>query len=166
MGLGILSAIKPIIPISIIVVSIFLILRALAGKLEWTLMLTIMLLPLRNVVDRLHNYPLGKDLIDIFFVCLIFGLFMQALQTKERIFEKSPLNLIVGILIAYTFISLLQGSDYLGKYYLFNIRDPRVQTWKNYCMLPLLYIITLNSIKDRKWVWRTVFVMCFTIAYL
>lgn len=166
MGLGILSAIKPIIPISIIVVSVFLILRAMAGRLEWALMLLIMLLPLRNVVDKLHSYPLGKDLIDIFFMCMLVGLFTQALRTKEKLFEGSPLNIIAGILIMFTFVSLLQGSVYLSKYSLFSISDPRVRIWKNYCMLPLLYIITLNSIKDRKWVWRTVFVMCFTIAFM
>ena len=67
MGSGIISTLKPIIPISIILFSVFLILRALSGRLEWSLMFLIMLLPLRNVVEKLHAYPLGKDLIDVFF---------------------------------------------------------------------------------------------------
>ncbi len=64
MGFGVLAALKPIIPLSVILIGILLTIRAVAGKLEWTLMLLVVLLPLRNVVEKLHNYPLGKDLID------------------------------------------------------------------------------------------------------
>ena len=166
MGLGIVAAIKPVVPISIIVVSVFLILRAMAGKLEWTLMFIIMLLPLRNVVEKLHGYPFGKDLVDIIFIGMVIGLFIQSLAKKDKIFEKSPVNVISIVLVMYTFISLIKGSIYLNQYSILSAVDPRVQIWKNYCLLPLLYIITLNTVKDKKWVWNTVFIMCFTILLM
>ena len=163
MGLGILSTIKPMVPIGIVIACVFLGLRAMTGKLEWTLMLLIFLLPMRNVVEKLHSYPLGKDLIDIIFISMLIGLVTQAMAKKKKIFERSPLNGICVFLILYTFASLLYGSIYLNEYSIFSLSGPRTQVWKNYCMLPLLYIITLNSIKEKKWVWITVFVMCFTI---
>ena len=97
---------------------------------------------------------------------MIVGLFTQAMTKKEKVFEKTPINAMSIILILFTFISLIQGAMYLNSYSLFSLSDPRVMIWKNYCMLPLLYIITLNTIKSKKWVWNTVFVMCLTILFM
>ena len=166
MGTGLGVLLKPIVPISIILISVFLIIRAMAGKPQWCMFMIIFLMPLRNVVDKLQQYPLGKDLVDIFFLGMLIGLVTQAMAKKDKILERSPLNAISVILIVYTFVSLLQGSMYLSEYSLFSPSDPRVQIWKNYCMLPLLYLITLNTIKDRKWVWYAVAMMCLTILFM
>lgn len=70
------------------------------------------------------------------------------------------------IMVFYTFISVILGSDYLNEYSLFSLSDPRIQAWKNFCIMPILFIITLNTVKDKKTVWRTVAVMCFTMIFM
>jgi O-antigen ligase len=74
--------------------------------------------------------------------------------------EKSSLNIISIILIFYTIISLLVGSQYLYSDFNLSVSDARVQDAKNFCLLPMLFFLTLNGVKDKKWVWRTFWVMC------
>jgi len=164
--MGILTALKNITPIILYGISLVLVLRALTGKTEWLLMLVIMILPLRNVIEKLHAFPLGKDFIDILFIVLLIGTLLKVVTEKSKSFAKSPINPIIFIMILYTFISLLLGAVYLGNYLIFDPSDGRVQIWKNFCMMPLLFFIVLNTITDRKWVWRTILVMCVTIVFM
>jgi len=157
---------KSFIPFILYAGIILLSLSALTGKTQRALWLLIFLMPFRNVIDRLHKFPLGYDLIDVMLIALIFGTMMQSLVKKEKMFERSPVNPILVLLVTYTFVSLIWGSSFLHSYKIFDISDPRVQMWKNYCILPLLFIITLNSIKEKKDVWITVAVMCFAMILM
>jgi len=167
MNLGILTAIKSFVPLSLYIVLIFFMIRAMTGKLEMSLALLVALIPLRNVIDKLHPYLLGKDIVDIFLICLLLGMVISAISKKdERIFQRSPINVWAILLILYMFISVLQGSSYLNEYSLFDPSNSRVQMWKNFCILPALFFVTYNGIKDKKWVWRIVFVTCLTMALM
>jgi len=157
---------KSFIPFILYAGILLLSLSALSGKTRWALWLLIFLMPFRNVIDRLHRFPLGHDLIDIMLIALIIGTMMQSLVKKEKMFEKSPINPIAILLIIYTFVSLIWGSSFLHSYLFFDISDPRVQAWKNFCILPLLFFITLNNIKKKKDVWITVAVMCFAMILM
>jgi len=167
MNLGILTAIKSFVPLSLYIVLVFFMIRAMTGKLEMSLALLVALIPLRNVIDKLHPYLLGKDIVDIFLICLFLGMVISGISKKdERIFQRSPINVCAVLLILYMFISVLQGSAYLNEYSLFDPANARVQMWKNFCILPALFFVTYNSIKDKKWVWRIVFVTCLTMALM
>jgi len=164
--MGILSAFKNIGPGIIYAVTFFLILRALMGKTEWLLMSLIVLLPLRNVIEKLHVLPLGKDFLDILFFILILGTLVRKVQSKSAIISRSPISTVALIMISYMFVSLFIGSSYLGNDVIFDISDTRVQAWKNFCLMPILFLITLNTVNDKKWVWRTVLIMCVTMAVM
>jgi len=164
--MGILTVIKSIMPVILYGIGLVLVVRALAGKTEWLLMLVIVMLPLRNVIEKLHALPLGKDFIDIAFIALLIGTLMRVVTAKGKNFAKSPINPIILLMVLYMFLSVLMGSDYLGNYTLFDPSDIRVQSWKNFCMMPVLFFITLNTINDRKWVWRTVLVICATMVFM
>ena len=62
---------------------------------------------------------------------------------------KEIRNGIIFVLVVYMFISLLQGSVFLHIPQLFTVADPRVQMWKNFCILPLLFFLTFNTITDK-----------------
>ncbi|MCK5013100.1 MAG: O-antigen ligase family protein [Candidatus Omnitrophica bacterium] len=158
--------VKNLAPVVLYVGGIFLILRALTGKTEWLLWFVIALLPLRNIIEKLHMYPLGKDLVDIFILILLVGTVVKNFTDKQTISNKSPINTIVVIFIGYTFLSLLQGSFHLNSFKLFDLMDPRVQAWKNLCALPALYFITLSNIRTKKHVWITVVVMCVSMVLM
>ena len=166
--MSIFYILKSIVPVIIFATTFFLILRALTGKTEWLLMIVIVLSPLRNVIEKLHAFPFGGDFLDILFIVLIIGTFIRngRMQSNNAVGLKSPISTVVFIMIGYTFISLLIGSDYLGRYLLFDLADTRIQNWKNFCLMPVLFFITLNTVTDKKWVWRTVAVMCLTIVLM
>ena len=127
--------------------------RAVTGRVHWTLLCVTFLLPLRNVVDKLQAYPLGNQFLDILIVSIIVGGSFR-LSGKRKILENTSINVITVFLILYSFISLIIGAQYLGLDSFFDISDPRVQSWKTFCLLPVLYFITVNNVRDKKEVWR------------
>ena len=165
MGLGILAALKGFAPLVIYIVGIVLFFAALSGKGRWTLLLVAFLIPLRNVVERIQAYPGGTKFLTILILAMTVGWIFMGMGKKIKFMEKSPLNFIAILLILYTFISLGLGSKYLGASF-FNIGDDRVQDWKNFCMMPMLFFITANTIRDKKWVGRLFAMMCFAMALM
>lgn len=166
MNTGIVAHLKDLAPLVIILGGLILGLRAMIGKTEWTLLFIIALLPLRNVVEKLQSYRFGADFLDLLILSVFIGSLVRGRKNQENSLAKSPINAISLIMIFYLFITLIMGSYYLNQSFSFSIADPRVQTWKNFCTLPLLYFLTLNNMRDKKWIWRTVIVMCATIMFM
>ena len=166
MGFGIIAALKNLAPIIFYLGGIILFFRAITGKVQWALLCVVFLLPLRNIVDKLQDYPLGNQFLDILIFSIIIGWFVSSLGQKQKLLESTSINTIAVVLILYTFISLIIGAEYLGSHDYFNISDPRVQSWKNFCLLPVLYFITVNTVRDKKGVWRVFAVMCFTMLVM
>jgi len=164
--MGIVTAIKGFAPIILYSSGIILMFVALSGKPEWLLSLLVVLFPLRNVYDKLSVFPLGNDFFDLSIIILLISMVARSMKTKDKIFTKSPVNFMVILIIFYTFLTLIQGSIYLGNDYLFSLADKRVHSWKNFCILPILYLIVLNVIRDKKWVWRIVMVICATMILM
>ena len=111
-------------------------------------------------MDKLQAYPLGNQFLDLLIVSIIVGGFVSSLGQKKKILENTSINVITVFLILYSFISLIIGAQYLGLDSFFDISDPRVQSWKNFCLLPVLYFITVNNVRDKKEVWRVFTAMC------
>lgn len=160
MGFGIIATLKNIAPLMFYLGGIILFFRAITGKVQWALLCVVFLLPLRNVVDKLQDYPLGNQFLDILILGIIVGWFVSSLGQQRKLMENTSNNAIAVLLILYTFISLIIGAQYLGLDGFFDISDPRVQSWKNFCMLPVLYFITVNTVRDKKGVWRVFTAMC------
>lgn len=166
MGFGIIAALKTIAPIIFYVGGIALFFRALTGKVQWTLLCVVFLLPLRNVVEKLQDYPAGNQFLDILIFSLIVGWFVSSLGEKKNLMENTPINMIAIFLVVYTFVSLIIGAQYLGLDSLFDISDSRVQSWKNFCMLPVLYFITVNTVRKKEDVWKIITIMCLAMALM
>lgn len=166
MGTGILAFIKSLAPLSLYVLGIFLFLAAMNGKVNWALALVVLLAPLRNVVDRLQQFPGGGQLIDVLIIGMLVGWALSAIGGKQKLMESSPLNGAIILLALYMFISLQIGNQYLGTGMIFDRSDPRVQDWKNFLLLPLLYLITFNNIREKKWVWIIFTVTCVSMTLM
>lgn len=160
MGFGIIATLKNIAPIIFYLGGIALFFRAITGKAQWALLCVVFLLPLRNITEKLHDYPLGNQFLDILILGIIVGLVVSSLGQKKKLLENTSINTIAIFLILYSFISLIIGAQYLGLDGFFDISDPRVQSWKNFCTLPVLYFITVNTIRDKEGVWKVFAVMC------
>ena len=90
MGFGIIAALKTIAPIIFYVGGIALFFRALTGKVQWTLLCVVFLLPLRNVVEKLQDYPAGNQFLDILIFSLIVGWFVSSLGEKKKFDGEYP----------------------------------------------------------------------------
>src|SRR3989338_7980441 len=166
MGTGIIAAIKGFAPLLFYLLGIFLILTALAGRVRWAFLFLTFLLTLRNVVEKLHSFPLGTKYITLLALAILVGWVVSAALTNAKPVAKSPLNIPILILIFYTFFSMQYGNIYLGLNSILDISDPRVQDWKNFTLLPLIYFLTLNNIKEKKCVLRVFAVMCASMLFM
>jgi len=119
-------------------------------KVEYGILFLIPLLPLQTVLDRMQAFPFGKDFVDILIIAMIIGWIIGKALKGEKIFESSGLNTLLVLLVIYTFFSFYHGFAYFGQPASLDFRDPRMQTWKNYIILPNIYFLVLNNIKEKK----------------
>jgi putative inorganic carbon (HCO3(-)) transporter len=118
------------------------------------------LLPLQTVRYELHGLPFGEKLVDFVLLGTIIGLLIHR---KGRIFPHTALN---GFLIFWTifhYVSLCQGSFFLNTRLPLWTSDFRFSVWKNYMIMPLVFIVVAAAIKDRKQFKILLVLMCLTV---
>lgn len=140
-----------LISIIIYVAGIGVVFLSIFYKTEIGLLFLVPLLPLQNVMEKIHKLPQGHSFVDFLIIALILGWLIQR-SKGEKIFEKNSLNWPITLYIVITGISLLHGYFYLGTGLDLDIIDPRLSAWKNHMLLPILFFITFNNIKDLKWI--------------
>jgi O-antigen ligase len=160
MGSGLGLLLKNYLPLSIYLCGLSSALIAWGGNTRWVLLMITFMMPLRNIVEKVQQYPAGTQFIDILFFSAMVGWVITAGTKNKKLFEGSSLNLITTVLVVYLFISVLLGSNYLYGSFFFNVHDSRVQDWKNFCLLPLLFFLIFNNTFTKKRVWGIVAVMC------
>src|SRR3989338_9130028 len=121
MGFGIIATLKNIAPIIFYLGGVVLFFRAITGKVQWALLCVVFLLPLRNVVEKLQDYPLGNQFLDILIFSIIVGWIVSSLGQKKKLLENTSINASAISLILYTFISLIFGAEYFVLYSFFYI---------------------------------------------
>lgn len=160
---------KDIIPLILYLLgSIVIIFLSLRGKIHLGLLLLVPLFPLQNVIERLHRYPMGNQFIDLMLIVMILGWALKSVLDGKKILEYTPVNKILFLMLVYTYISLWQGSFYLGFPAPISASDTRVQLWKNYMILPVLFFITVNNIrtlKQIKWLIMAMVLPMFVMDY-
>jgi hypothetical protein len=160
MGLGILGFIKGFAPEIIYIGGLaVMILLALRRRVDLALLFLVPLLPLQNVIEKLQMFPVGKDFVDVILMALILGWIISKNREGNPLFTPTPFNKIIFFMIIYTYILLWFGSLYLRFPTPLNFADERLQTWKNYMVLPLLYFLVVNNITSQKQIKRLVLAM-------
>ena len=162
LGLGLTKLIPP----AVYICGLLVIFLTLIYKIEVGIFFLVPLFPLQNILDLIHNYPFGKDFVDILILALLVRWVLNRLPTKGPTFLKTPLNLPLLLLISWTFLELWRGSFYLGTGMPINLRDWRFVHWKNFMMLPLIYLIVLNNIKNPKHIKCLVLLMTLSILFM
>lgn len=166
MNTGILVGIKSLIFFFIYSLLIVIGILSLVGKVRIGLFFLVPLLPLQNVIEKLYQFPLGNNLNDILIICMIMGWLLISIFKHEKMFTDTPFNLLFIIMAIYTYLSLWQGTFYLGFQAPVNPADSRLQSWKNYMIFPLLYFLIANNIKNIKHIKRMIFCMFLSILLM
>ena len=111
-------------------------------KAEWGLFLLIILIPQPNIWYKLHDYPLGKDFMDL----LIFGIILGMILQKKG-FEKTTNSWFVLAFIMLNYLSLWNTSFQFSLPAPLSSSNELLKDWKNYAEMLLLYILVVNVIK-------------------
>jgi O-antigen ligase len=165
--MGILATIKHLTPLPIYLLMFFCLLISFIGKGRWALVLLTLIIPLRNVIEKVQEYPGGNQVIDILVAGTLVSWFVSCTMTERRpFFEKSSMNFIAAMLIIYTTFSMLLGNYNLNGTFAIHLSEERIKDWKNFCLMPVLFFVTLNNITDRKWIIRILLAMVLSIVLM
>lgn len=164
--MGIIAHLKLIAPWSIYLAVIAGSLLALTGKVRWALMVVLLLAPLRNVIEKLHVMPMGDQLLDILFMTMIIGWLISSSSSSKNLLSKNYVTVPAIILVCYLFFSLLVGTFSLTGGFGIDRYSSRVQDWKNFTLLPVLFLLVANNLPDKRWVMRAYWVMIGTMVLM
>ncbi len=128
-------------------------------KPKISLYFLIALLPLRTVLDAMQDFPMGKDVNDLLFLSIILGWFLNIRDEQGKILTKTFLNKYVMLLLVFSFLSFIFGAFYWGLGNPFDLGNARFVDWKNFAMLPILYLMSVNLFKTKKEIVKIVLIM-------
>jgi len=121
------------------------------------------LLPMQTVRYWVHDFPWGEKLVDFLLVGVLVG---ALLHCKRPIFAPSRLNRALALFIALTYISLWQGSFYLGKDLPLFYLDPRFSDWKNFVEMMLIFFIAAAVVRRPKHIIVLIVLMCLSVLMI
>lgn len=110
---------------------------------KWGLFLLILAVPQPNIWYKFHEYPMGKDFLDLLFVSIILGIFIQ-----KRGFAKTNNTFIILLYIIVSYISLLNASMGFSLALPISGANPLLLDWKNYAQMIFMYFLALNILKE------------------
>ena len=126
---------------------------ALAGRPLLGLYYLIPFIPYRTMRDHFLDYPLGNSVLTILVCAVIVGAMMQGKRLP-----KSKLYWIWLVFGVYLYISMWYGAALGNGPVPLWITDVNFVTWKDYMLIPLMFVATGLVVEDRKAV-RTVIII-------
>jgi putative inorganic carbon (HCO3(-)) transporter len=102
-------------------------------------------MPYRVMRDRFLDYPLGTNMMTILLMCVILGAII-----KGKRLPKSKLYLTWLVFGFYLYLSLWIGTAISNAPAPLWLSDPNFVTWKDYMLLPLVFVAAALVIEDRK----------------
>ena len=149
MGLG-LSQYIPYVVYGLAFLVAFL---ALFYRSEIGILFIASLLPVYTVLNKAiqSGLPFATNLVDILLIAMLLGWLLQSNKNQEQSVRPSPLLIPIAVLMVYSLFSFFMGSLYLGEEILPDLSNQRLAAWKNYMIMPVLYIISYYNLRDRKW---------------
>jgi O-antigen ligase len=147
-----------LIPLVVYIGFWVIILASLMGKPLYGLYFAMPLIPYRTLRDKLQVYPLGAEILTI----LLFAIIIGALLHGKRL-PKSKLYLTWLIFAVYLYLSMWLGFGLGNAPAPVWLSDHNFSTWKDYIVLPLLFVAAGLVIEDRKAIRRVVMILAFSL---
>jgi hypothetical protein len=177
------------IPFLVYLGFVFVVVLTLLYRIEVGIFFLVPLLPLQNLLDSIVAYPGGKDFVDILcLVMIVRWMYEKNVGDRQVIVRKKigftkrimpvkikssgstlyrkGLEMVIIIIIFWTHLSLWRGSTFLGMGNPITSGDPRFITWKNFVMLPVIYFIVVNNIKEKKHIKYLLILMAFSMLFM
>lgn len=117
--------------------------------------------PYRTLRDHFLVYPLGANMLTILVLAVIVGALFQGKRLP-----KSNLYVIWLILAIYLYVSLWVGVFLSNAPLPLWLNDVNFVTWKDYIMIPLIFVAAGLVIEDRKTIKTTILIVAVALALI
>jgi putative inorganic carbon (HCO3(-)) transporter len=145
MGLGIFEFIRVVFVPILYVGGIATVILAIFKKAEWGLLLMVALIPQPNIFYKLYPYPMGKDLLDILFIAVGIGIFVN-----KGGFEKGGNSVLILLLLLMSYFALWNSSRNFSLPFPISYANPMIKPWKGYAFMVGMYLLTFNATKGEE----------------
>lgn len=173
--MGIYVFAKEWVPLVLYFGAILALILALTGRVTACLVFLLPLYPLQNIYEKLFVFPLGGKISTLLIVAMLVGWVISKGGAKESFFVPSPFNAFLILYMVFTYWSLWRGSQFLGPNALasiadarsqVSIADTRLQVWKGYILLQVLFFIVANNVRTKAQIIQILIIMCATMVMM
>jgi putative inorganic carbon (hco3(-)) transporter len=134
---------------------------SLTGRPLLGLYYMIPFLPYRTMRDHFLDYPLGGNVLTILVVAVILG----ALLKGKRL-PQSKLYLVWLVSGIYLYLSMWFGTALGNAPPPLWITDINFATWKDYMLIPLVFVASSLVVEDRKSVRMVIYITAFAVLFI
>jgi putative inorganic carbon (HCO3(-)) transporter len=134
---------------------------SLAGKPLLGLYYMIPFLPYRTMRDHFLDFPLGANVLTI----LVFAVIIGALIHGKRL-PKSKLYGIWLVFSVYLYLSMWIGTALGNAPAPLWLDNANFVTWKDYILIPLIFVATGLVVEDRKAIRNIVLLTAFSLLFI
>lgn len=106
---------------------------------------------------------MANNIIDMVILGIILGLLFQGNSDEEHSLGLPPQLLPILILMALSLAGFFMGTSYLGDGLTDERTVARLAAFKNYMILPVLYVLAFYGLRERKWKYALYILLFFTI---
>ncbi|MEO8737514.1 MAG: O-antigen ligase family protein [Edaphobacter sp.] len=137
------------------------ILASLAGRPLWGFYYMLPLLPYRAMRDHFLDYPLGANVLTILVLAVIIGAVLQGKRLP-----KTMLYLTWLVFAIYLYISMWFGTALGHAPAPLWLSDQNFMTWKDYLLLPLVFVAGGLVVESRKAVRTVIVISAFSLLFI
>src|SRR5258708_10678191 len=134
---------------------------SLTGRPLLGLYYLIPFLPYRTMRDHFLDYPLGANVLTI----LVFAVILGALFQGKRL-PKSKLYPIWAVTAVYLYLSMWIGTALGNAPAPLWLSDVNFVTWKDYMLIPLVFLAAGLVIEDRKAIRMVIILTAFSVLFI
>ncbi len=137
------------------------ILVSLGGRPLLGLYYMIPFLPYRTMRDHFLDYPMGSNVLTILVFAVIIGALIQG-----KHLPKSRLYLVWLVMAVYLYLSLWIGTALGHAPAPLWLNDVNFVTWKDYVLIPLVFVAAGLVIEDRKAIRTVVLITAISLIFI
>ncbi|MFQ5706809.1 MAG: O-antigen ligase family protein [bacterium] len=169
LGLGLTR----LLPLLIYFMAIGVIVMTIFYRIEVGIFFFVPFIPQQSLMDAIVQYPLGNNFVDFLLLAMVVRWYLDSRKeddsdatNKKPFLVKTPFNKWIMWLAIYTYFGLWFGSMFLGIPAPLSISNPRFMTWKNFMILPMIFLIIVNNVKSKQHIQILVVLMALSMLFM
>jgi O-antigen ligase len=113
------------------------------------------LLPYQVIFEKIYAFPLGNNLNDLVICAVIIGWYLRRSgKDKKNALKDKTHPEVFNLSLSIIFIVITSLIGLINAFYLLGLNIDTgfkfIADWKNYMLLPLVWLLTFKNIKDKK----------------